>query len=533
LQSIAAQPGDPPPENLILQEITEPPPSKVQPLGAHTARGFVWMFAQTVLTKGLGFISQIVTAWFLVPHDTKLIGLTFAAASFPALIRDAGLQAILVQRQKQLRRWIGPVFWLSMVLGFVAAIVMAAMAPVVAQVFKEPRLVGLLDVVAAGSVLGALGTVPSALVQIKLRFRFQAVLAMLSSGLIQSLSMILAWRGFGPYSFIVPNAVWNGVSTALLWWAAPNRISWRVKLRRWPLLFPDSSAILLIAVLWAIVNQGDNLLLSWFHRNDPPSAGDTTGIFWFAFNLSWQTLVLLTLNLGSVLFPSLTKLQYERPRQMQAFLRGARLLAMIAVPLCFLQAVAAAPAFHLVFKPKWYPAIPVMQALCLGMAIRAVGLIAPGLNMSQGRFKLQLIITAIGCTIFVTSVAIAARFGGALAVGRTEAVVFALTDPITLWVLLKINGVRPAPAMARVFLPPIFAGALATGVAWGVGQMVPHPVTSIVISKLFNAAQLGVLCLVTAAIYMPLIRKLSPGDWDTLWSLLRRKRKAAEVPAGA
>ena len=39
---------------------------------------------------------------------------------------------------------------------------------------------------------------------------------------------------------------------------------------------------------------------------------------------------------------------------------------LIAIPACLLQAALADPAVHLLFKPQWYPAIPVIQLLSIG-----------------------------------------------------------------------------------------------------------------------------------------------------------------------
>src|SRR5947209_6079089 len=114
------------------------------------------MLAQTILGKGAGMIGQIAIAWFLSPFDFKLVGLTVAIASFPNLLRDAGLQTILVQRQKHWRRWVQPVFWMSLALGLAAAVVLIAGAPLAARVYGQPRLKGLLWVVGVGGIFSSL-----------------------------------------------------------------------------------------------------------------------------------------------------------------------------------------------------------------------------------------------------------------------------------------------------------------------------------------------------------------------------------------
>lgn len=501
-----------PTQAAALESSSTPPSPPASPaLGKHTARGFAWMLAQTVLTKGSGLAGQIIAAHFLVPHDFHLISLVYIVICVPALIKDAGLQTILVQRQRHLRRWIGPVFWMSLVLAIVSSAIMLACGPIGARVFNEPILVPLVTVWAIGGLLNSLSTVPTALAQIHLRFRFQAMVGLGSAVLLQAVLVILAWRGFGPYSYMIAFAVCYGAQTAAYWVAFPFKITLSMQLRRWRFLLPDSGTLLLVSLLTLLVQQGDNFFLGLFHKND-----DALGIFFFAFNLSWQSIIVLTTNLGSVLYPAMMKLQQDLPRQLAAYLRAARALSLLAAPACFLQAAVAVPAFHLFFKPAYYPAIPVMQALCVGMAFRCVGITAPAINMARARYRLQLAISAVYALVFLATMAVAAKYGAALSVGIAEGGFYVLLDPIMLGLILKLNGGKPVRELWRIFAIPLGLGAAAAAAGWCAAQAVPQ----------FHAANLvriAVNTVVAGGLYFPLIRVLAPKDW----SELRNLRKSA------
>jgi PST family polysaccharide transporter len=473
------------------------------------------MLMQTIVSKGAGMLGQVLIAWFLSPHDFKLVGLTFAVSSFPNLLRDAGLQTILVQRQHNLRRWVGPIFWMSLTLGLTAAVLMIAAAPLAARFFGQPQLAGLICVIAFGSLLGSLNTVPGGVLQIQLRFRFQAVLGLVTALLLQTVSVLLAWRGWGAYSYIIANAVVNGVTAAAGWYAiwGSVRIQMHAYLRRWRFLVGDSGALLLIYGLFTVIAQGDYLCLGAYHKND-----DAGGIFFFAFNLSWQMVVVLTTNVGSVLYPTMMKLQSDLPRQMQAYLRAARVLALVAAPACFLQAASARPTFALLFKPKWESAIPVMQVLSLGMAIRCVGATIGAINLSRGRFRAQLVISAIYAAFFMMTMAVAAKHGGALTVAIAEAGFYVLADPITLGIILWMNHERPVLNLRKIFAIPLLLAGTATAIGWALSLAIPH-------FRGDNVARLAVITLVSASIYLLLIPRLAPDDWHDVMSL-RKSRSA-------
>ena len=165
-------------------------------------------------------------------------------------------------------------------------------------------------------------------------------------------------------------------------------------IRRWRFLIGDSGVLLLSAALGIAIAQGDYLILGKIRGQN------VTGIFFFAFNLSWQTLTLLTVSLGGVLFSTLAKLQSEPERLVLAYLRAARVLAVVGVPACLMQAAVADPGIHLFFKTQWFAAIPIVQVLSFAMAVRVVGVTWVFLNGAQGRFTLQLAVNAILCAYF-------------------------------------------------------------------------------------------------------------------------------------
>jgi O-antigen/teichoic acid export membrane protein len=193
-----------------------------------------------------------------------------------------------------------------------------------------------------------------------------------------------------------------------------------------------------------------------------------------------------------------------------------RVLALLTVPACFMQAAMARPGFELVFKPKWAPAIPVMQVLCLGMAIRCVGLTVGAVNMARRRYRLQLLLSFIYCVLFLATMAVAARLGAALAVAAAEAGFYIVVDPINMAVILYLNGERPLRELARIFAKPLIAAVIAVGAAWAISQTVPPFRGALV-------ARLAIIGLVSVGIYLPLSRKIMPGTWNELAAFRRSK----------
>src|SRR5687768_3960266 len=126
-------------------------------LGRRTLGGFVWATANTVVSKLLGLLGQIVLAKLLLPEDFGLVAMALTVAAFVNIVRDAGLQQVLVHRGSEFPRWAGPAAWMSGTLGVGAMLVMAAAAPLAAWFYQRPELSPLILLLAIGSPLWALG----------------------------------------------------------------------------------------------------------------------------------------------------------------------------------------------------------------------------------------------------------------------------------------------------------------------------------------------------------------------------------------
>ncbi len=480
-------------------------------LGRHTSRGFVWMVGQTLFTKVLALAAQIVLAWYLVREDFGLFGLALAVASIPSLLRDAGLQTILVQRQKRFNVWAGPVFWMSLVLGIASGIILAATAPIAAYFYKAPALTGQVLLLAVGSPLTALATVPAARVAADLRFRFQAGLALVAAVATTALNILLARWHWGAYAMTIPYVLANVLRTVVLWLAAPVHVQGKMQVRRWKYLVGDSGILLVTAAFAMLVANGDYATLGYFR------GAEVVGIFYFAFNLSLQTLALMSANVGAILFPALSKLQSEQGRQIGAYLQAARTFAAVAIPLCLLQAICAGPGIRLLFKPLWYPAIAPLAILSVAMAIRAASLPAGSLAAAQRWFRLTLAVMVFDAVLFLTMVALAAHFGGqhaTVAVAVAELIFFGLTDPGFALLMLRLNK-RSVKDWLGVYAAPLLAGGVSAIVA---AAAIWLPIGQ---NRISQAVRLGVMTLVMAGCYVPLLRLIAPSTFAELSSRIR------------
>ncbi|MDY7110333.1 MAG: lipopolysaccharide biosynthesis protein [Planctomycetota bacterium] len=475
-----------------------------------TARGTAWMIAQSLAGKLVNTVGQVVLTWLLLPEAWGLIGLTYTIVMFGEELRAMGVMQVLVHRQSSYRRWANAAFWMSGCIGVAAGLVMMAASGAVARLYDEPALVGLIAVLALKLPIHALATVPEARLQIDLRFRFLAGTLFVQNASIVLLSVLFAWQGFGAYSFVWPQVIVHLGRTTVLWWVVAPPVRRAPQMRRWRYLIGDSMRIFWAKLAMQVSWQAGYFVLGIF--NTP----DAVGLFYVGMNFSQQTLRHVTYHLTIVLFPALARLHKESARQVRAYLRACRLLAMVTIPLCLLQAAVAEPLVTFFLAPKFHPSTPLIQILSLAVAARVVT--GPSLSMiqAQGRFGLLLVLNVAYALLMLGAVTVAAANGGLVLVALATGVSYIVAAPIQSYVAIRRGGGRWRD-VARIFGGPTSVGALACGAGILLSRLIPD----VPAAELMRAA---VIALVAGAVYLPVIGVVCPTDMRDLRQRVKELR---------
>lgn len=494
----------------------DPSPAPVS-VGRAAAGGVAWFMAQSVLVKIASLASQLIVARLLIPDDFGLIAKAFAVVSLFNVLQEVGLKELLIQRHDEFDQWSRSAFWMSAACGLLNFLLPVALAPAAARWFSSPELVGLIVVVAAAGPLNALAVVPLARLHAQLRFRFLASLSLAVQAGMIVLGIVLAWRWRNAYALAWPWPALAAVRLVVAWAAARGGESERPRPDtgaappggRWRALVQHSRTFFVGRACQIAINQADYIVLGLLY------ADTVVGIYYFAFNLSMQTTVLLAGSLESVLFPALSKLGVASERQRLAFQSAAEALTLIGVPLCLLQAGLADPLLQLFFPAKWYGSIPVLQILSVGMAARLTTPPVHNLLQAQTRYRTYMVTSVIALTSFVAFIYVGARLGAAVGVAAGAAAYFILEGPG-----LYLVATRPAGGRVRDVWRALGVPFAAAGVAVSAGVLLSNTLPGHGAGR--HWLRIVVTTAVTAAVYLPLVWVLSPQACQTLVGRVRQ-----------
>lgn len=516
-------------------------------LSSKAARGFAWAIGQTLFARVFGLVCQFVLAKVLLKQDFGMVAFAQSIATFVAIGQMAGLPEILVQRQKRFTTWSNAAFWMALSIGACSAVFVAGIGPVAAWYKGNAQLVPIMLIVAVQSVLSSLMVLPMATLQVQMRLRAITTLNLTLSVGGMGLSALLALAGMGAYALVLGPLGANAAVLAWGWWLTKPRVKRHAHFGRWKYLWGDSVLLLAIGVVNTFVTQGAVFMLGVAQ----PEA--VVGVFSWAYMLSLQTIVLVTGSLNVVFFPTLSKLQDDPKRMLAAFLRAARVLAMVGMPACFLQAACTKWFIDLLFKDKWDDAAPAAVILSVGLAFGVLSSLPVNLMKAAGMFKRLFWITVGYTSLYMIGVgaAVAAgRLGWSAAnpatlVAWAVAVVYLVAGPGGTYVVIKPFGGTWRDVWS-VYGRACCASALAVVGAWSAAKAIPVLMApERVLMELPRGAaltgehvqlmtRLGATAVLAGVLYVPLARVVMADSFLEMFQrgrdlVMRRQRGAVSA----
>ena len=468
------------------------------------ARGVAWLMAQNALSRVVQSLAQVVMAWLLSPTDFGTISIVFTVSTLINALFQLGLDDVLLRRRAAMTMWFSTVFWMSLLFGCMSGAVLMIVAPMAALAYHEPRLTGLIDIMALGAPLYALAVVPQVILRSRLRF---AVLSMVMLGDVLAtslLSIVLAAGGAGPYSFVLPLPLLAAGRAAAVWTAAKPSIRRIRPARRWRKLIPSASAVLGSRLVVQFIGQADYMVFGL------TATASQVGLYYFAFRIAGQPVRLLAGSLVGVLLPSLTQFRGDPARQRRAVISSSKVLALVVMPLCFTQAAMAEPAIAQFFDGRWAGAAFFIQILSIGLAFDAVSWAIGTLLSARGDFSTALLYSIVMAIVFVTAIVAGALIDRSHGVPIAAALYYVVAQPAFCFFVLRRSGEVSLRSLLAIYAAPTVAAAIAVLFAMASIRQVSSPM-----------ARLLLLPSISLTLYSVTIWQISPGPCRLLLNRIK------------
>jgi len=438
----------------------------MQALKEKTLRGGLAKVCAQAVGFPLRVGSLVVMARLLEPRDFGLVGMVTVVTGVFNLFRDAGLSLVTVQRATITEEQLSTLFWINILVGALLTALSAIAAPILVGFYREPRLFSVTLVLAVGFLLNAAGVQHSAILQRQMRFTALAVIETVSLVASVAVGIGMALTGFGYWALVAMTIVVPTVSTLGFWlttrWlpGAPRR---NTGVRS---MMSFGGAVTLNSLIVYIGYNTDKLLLGRFF------GAETLGLYGRAYQLINIPTENLNTAVGGVALSALSRLQDDRERFRNYFIKGYSLLLALTVPLTFACAVFADDIVLVLLGPKWQQAATVFRLLA--PTIFAFALINPlyWILVSSGHVGRSLKMALVIAPAVTLGYVVGLPFGSTgVAVGYS-AVMVLLAVPMIMWAMRGM--VVSWRELLWAIWPPMLSAGLATAAAFVLTRIWGH-----------------------------------------------------------
>ena len=393
--------------------------------------GVRWSAVASYGCQAVRFVTSIVLARLLAPEYFGLLAMAQVFVGFAGTFSTMGFSQSIVQRKRITEELLSSLFFVTLAVGCLIAVILACASPVFAWIYRNPEVTPIIATLSLTFILRAPCLVPAALLTRRLAFNRLAVIDISLAALTATAAITLAWFGWGVWALVWPTVASPLIRIPMLYVAS----GWRPRpLFRW-------------SEVRSVIGFGANLtgfnIFNYFARNaDYFIIGVflgpiPLGYYSLAYGIMLRPRDAVTNVLGRVLFPAFSRMQDDDARLKAAYLRACGAIAFVTFPMMLGLLVVARPFVEVVLGEKWLSVVPLIYVFApLGM-LQSIGSTVGQLFLAKGRADWQFRIGIVRGILIVASFLIGLPWG-ILGIATSYTLMIVVTWIPALWIAFKL-----------------------------------------------------------------------------------------------
>lgn len=373
------------------------------------ASGMIWTAMQKYSMMFIQFISGIILARLLTPHDYGCIGMLMIFMTISESFIDGGFGAALIQKKRPTQEDYSTIFFWNLGMAVVLYTILYLSAPLIATFYKMPLLCDILRVFGIILFIYAFNIVQRNQLQKKLNFKILSIVTITTSVISLLTTIILAYNGFGVWA-LVTQYILTTLIPALFFWFY---IKWRPMMvfsrKSFRELFGFGLYMFLTNLLNQFGQQVQGLLIGRFYNPN------TMGLYSKANATERLASSSIAQVMTQVTYPLYAEVQDDKKRLAGIIKQLTITLSFLTFPLMFILLLCAKPIFIILYSERWLDSVPYFQVLCIaGLAycLQSVNYQSiSAIGKSKALFVGTFIKRAMGIAFVVTGLLVAGMKG--------------------------------------------------------------------------------------------------------------------------
>lgn len=319
----------------------------------------IWTALQRYSTMLISFISGIILARLLTPHDYGCIGMLAIFMVMAESFIDGGFGEALIQKKRPTQDDYSTIFFWNIAMAIAMYAILFASAPIIARFYGIPLLCSVLRVQGLVLFVYAFNIIQRNLLRKNLNFKVISIVTIITSVTSLTITVIMAYQGFGVWSLVAQNIIAATIPAIVFWFY----IKWRPTLvfswQSFRQLFSFGFYMFLTHLLNQFGNQIQGLLIGRFYNSS------IMGLYSKAYGTERLASQSISQVMTQVTYPLYAEVQDDKSTLANMIKRMTMTLAYVTFPLMFILLLCAKPIFVLLYSDRWVDSVPFFQVLCL------------------------------------------------------------------------------------------------------------------------------------------------------------------------
>ncbi|MET0238131.1 MAG: lipopolysaccharide biosynthesis protein [Kibdelosporangium sp.] len=369
----------------------------------------------TVVGKLGTFVTGIVLARLLMPHDFGVYAVAFVALIALLSLNELGVSLAIVRWPGDPERIRPTVTTISVVTSIFVYLLCWFGAPAFTGAMDVPEATGVVRVLCIGALIDGVSAPVAQLMNREFRQGLRLFVDLSNLIVTTGLTVTLAATGHGAWSLAWGQIAGNAVSSLVLFALS----------RKWPRFgFDRGQARELI--VFGLPLAGASLLMVAMWNVDKVISGRILGVFALglylqAFNLASWPVNVFSLVVRRVSLAAFARVQDDPVRRQETFAKMAMVLAIPTLPVCTVLGLLALPVVTTLYGSAWSGSAIALQFLALLGVVRVASELAYDFLVALGRSRATLWLQAGWLVALLVFLPLGASFGGIEGVGIAHA----------------------------------------------------------------------------------------------------------------
>ena len=381
------------------------------------------------------------------------MALVMVVIGFSQVFLDMGISNAIIHKQTITHEQLSTLYWVNVLSGVVLFLLIAAVSPLVANFYHQPKLGNLVMLVGTTFLIQPFGQQFMVLFQKDLRFREMAKIDVTTKALSLIVAVLFAYVGYGVYALVYGTLAATVAQTILFLMVG-------LKEHKPSFIFKWHSIDEFMS--FGLYQMGERTINYFNSQIDTILIGkflgvEVLGVYNVAKQLIMRPAQILNPIVTKVTFPAMAKVQNDTETLRRVYLKTINYLSSVNFSIYAGMIVLAPEIVILLFGQKWLSAVPLVQILSLYGAVRSTGNPIGSLLLAKGRAKLGFYWN-LGLFFYVPiCIAIASQWGVVAVSWALVGVMVSLVIPNWFFQVRPLCGARFLDYHKQIILPGLIA----------------------------------------------------------------------------